>query len=205
MRWFFILFLLTSIVAGELSRPPVIQPEDLNEFSALPEERKKLIVAALSVAEKNKWLRYKFGGSSPESKGFDCSGAMSFVLKSLNYKVPRTSSDQFLWLKKSKALTNVDPKVKSLQDPIFNTLRPGDLVFWSGTYDPIDGRRTKITHVAMYLGTEKKDGRAVMISSSKGRSYRGEARDGYGVFDFKLPRPTSKAKLVGFGTPPLAR
>lgn len=203
MKWLLLLFAVGSYaVAQEPSRPVVIKPSALNEFESLTVERKTLVSTALSVAESNEWIRYKFGGSTPANKGFDCSGAMHFVLKSLNYEIPRSSSDQYLWLKTNDSITLISANVTSIQDSAFKALLPGDLLFWSGTYTPTDGRMTKITHVGMYLGTEKKDGRAVMICSSKGRSYRGEARDGYGLFDFKLPRPTSKANFVGFGKPP---
>ena len=127
---------------------------------------------------------------------------MFFVLRSLNYEIPRTSSDQYLWLLKTKTITKVSSKTTSLKDPIFKKLKPGDLVFWSGTYTPTDSRKTKITHVGMYLGTEKSDGRPVMICATKGRSYRGISCDGYGVYDFKLPSASSKSKLVAFGSPP---
>ena len=59
-----------------------------------------------------------------------------------------------------------------------------------------------ITHVAMYLGRETKDGMRIMINATDGRSYRGTKANGYGVYDFKIPAKDAKAKLVGDGTPP---
>jgi cell wall-associated NlpC family hydrolase len=81
-------------------------------------------------------------------------------------------------------------------------LKPGDLLFWSGTYEPTDGRKANITHVAIYLGREGKDKRPVMINATDGRSYRGKQANGYGVYDFYLPKEGSKSIFVGFGTPP---
>ncbi|MEN8681695.1 MAG: NlpC/P60 family protein [Akkermansiaceae bacterium] len=188
--------------ADELARPKTLAKEDLKEFTNLPDAAKKRIATALAVSKKHNWLRYKFGSADPVNKGFDCSGAMNYVLSSLKYEIPRTSSDQYLWLKENKSLNLVPETVRSLDDHAFDKLSPGDLVFWSGTYEPTDGRTIKITHVGMYLGTEKKDGRPVMICSSKGRSYRRVAADGYGVFDFRVPGEKSKARIVGFGTPP---
>lgn len=202
MRWLLFLLLISSSYGKEFVQPKAIETGSLNEFATLSDSRKKLITTALKVAKNHGWLRYKFGSNDPKNKGFDCSGAMSYVLRTLNYKVPRTSSDQYLWVKKHKGFTGVSPKTTSLKDPVFKQLKPGDLVFWSGTYNPTDGRKTKITHVGMYLGTEKADNRPVMICATKGRSYRGKAGDGYGVYDFKLPSKTSKSKLVGFGPPP---
>lgn len=60
----------------------------------------------------------------------------------------------------------------------------------------------KALAVALYLGTEKKDGRPVMINSTDGRSYRGQKANGYGVCDFRLPKAQSPSRLVGYGTPP---
>jgi|TARA_B110000908_G_scaffold133745_1_gene157829 hypothetical protein len=88
-----------------------------------------------------------------------------------------------------------------LDDKAFKKLTPGDMMFWSGTYVPTDGRTVKITHVSLYLGQEK-DGWHVMIGASKGRSYRGKKGDGYGVYDFRLPSKASKSRFVGFGPPP---
>jgi len=54
----------------------------------------------------------------------------------------------------------------------------------------------------MYLGTEKKDQRAVMINSTDGRSYRGIKANGYGVYDFRLPLPGARIAFLAYGTPP---
>jgi len=96
------------------------------------------------------------------------------------------SAAQYNWIKKSGNLNQVPKTVTSLNDHIFKKLKPGDLLFWSHTYKPTDGRTNGITHVQMYLGKEKKDGRPVMIGSSDGRSYRGKQQDGYAVFDLFL-------------------
>ena len=95
------------------------------------------------------------------------------------------------------ANTAKDTEDKSLAD-----LKPGDLVFWSGTYVPTDGRTPQITHVGMFLGYEKKDGRPVMINATNGRSYRGKKGNGFGVDDFRVPSSKSKSRTVGYGTPP---
>ncbi len=183
-------------------KPAVISSADLADFDALPGDRKKLIEGAIAVARDSAWLPYKFGGSSPADGGFDCSGAMYFVMNKAGLKPPRTSAEQFLWLKSKNRLREVPPDVSSIDHPSLAMLRPGDLLFWSGTYAPTDGRTANITHVAMYLGKEKKGARAVMINATDGRSYRGTQANGYGVYDFYLPREGSKSKFVGYGTPP---
>lgn len=85
-----------------------------------------------------------------------------------------------------------DPKTFELDE-----LKPGDLLFWSGTYK-ID-RDPPITYTMIYLGTEMSRKQRVMIGASNGRSYDGKARWGISVFDFKaglMPRrPDSEATL----------
>lgn len=182
--------------------PAIIPVTDLADFDTLPADRRKLIENALQVAKDSPWLPYKYGGSSPAEGGFDCSGAMCFVMNKAGLKPPRTSANQYEWLKESNRLHEVPTDVRTLDHSSLSALRPGDLLFWSGTYAPTDGRTVDITHVAMYLGKEKKGGRHVMINATDGRSYRGRQANGYGVYDFNLPKDGGKSKFVGFGTPP---
>lgn len=183
-------------------KPAIIAVDSLKDFDSLPDDRKKLIREAIGVAANSPWLPYRFGGSSPADGGFDCSGAMFYVMTRAGLKPPRTSANQFLWVKESKRLIEVTADVKSLDDPKMGKLRPGDLLFWGGTYAPVDGRTVNITHVALFLGREKKDGNAVMINATDGRSYRGIKANGYGVYDFRLPREGGKSVFMGYGTPP---
>ena len=54
----------------------------------------------------------------------------------------------------------------------------------------------------MYLGVEKDGNRHVMINSTDGRTYRGVKANGYGVYDFHLPKSGAKGPFLGYGTPP---
>jgi len=65
-------------------------------------------------------------------------------------------------------------------------LKPGDLLFWTGTYSI--QRDPPITHAMIYLGREKKTGMRVMVGASDGRTYQSQQRFGVSVFDFKMPR-----------------
>ena len=183
-------------------RPALIATESLREFDSLPEDRKKLIAGAIAVARDSAWLPYQFGGSDPRDGGFDCSGAMYFVMTEAGLKPPRTSAEQFLWLKEKSRLIEIGAEVKTLEDAAMKKLKPGDLLFWGGTYAPGDDRKVNITHVALFLGHEKKDGNAVMINATDGRSYRGTKANGYGVYDFRLPREGNRAVFMGYGAPP---
>jgi len=183
-------------------RPALVETAKLAEFESLPADRKRLIEVAIAVAKDSPWLPYLFGGSDPKDGGFDCSGAMYFVMRKAGLDPPRSGADQFLWLKNNDRLMDISTDAVALDHPSLKKLQPGDLLFWGGTYAPGDGRKVNITHVALYLGREKGDGRAVMINATNGRSYRGMKANGYGVYDFQLPRQGSRAVFMGYGTPP---
>jgi cell wall-associated NlpC family hydrolase len=186
---------------GQVERPAPgkLKGEDLRDFGKLEKGRRELLELALRTAREMDLDDYIYGSADPGKGGFDCSGAVYYLLRRVGLKAPRTSAGQFEWLKEKGTLVEVPAGVQSFEDPAFAKLAPGDLLFWSGTYEPTDGRKTKITHVQIYLGREKSDGRRVMIGSTDGRSYRGTARCGFGVFDFKLPKAGSKARFVGYG------
>ena len=73
-------------------------------------------------------------------------------------------------------------------------MKPGDLLFWTGTYS-IE-RDPPITHTMIYLGKEKKSGKPIMVGASDGRTYEGEQQFGVSVFDFKTA-PSKKATDSG--------
>lgn len=190
-----------SVVAN-YGKPAIISAADLAEIDALTDDRRKLIEASIALARDSIWLPYTPQGSQPSDGGFDCSGAMYFVMRKVGLDPPRTSGGQYQWLKRSARLHKIPPGVVDLNHPSFKMLHPGDLLFWgrsgSATADSVE----EITHVAMFLGTEKKDKLPVMTNSTVGRSYRGIKANGYGVYDFRLPAANSKITFFGYGTPP---
>jgi len=215
MKW--ILLLLTSLLS--LSCADQSYTEDGKEYlpapgvsldqlalENLPPWRTQIIAEALKVRSESTWPKYVFGSASPSKGGFDCSGAIYYTLRRLGYQPERTSSNQYLWLAKQGRISSVSPGVDSLAHPDFQHLLPGDLVFWSGTYEPTDGRTIPVTHVGMYLGQLKGYHRPVMICASKGRYFNGKRRDGFGLYDFKLPSSKSRSKIVAYGAiPPRAQ
>jgi hypothetical protein len=181
------------------TRPARITVDELDGFESLPDARRRLIGAALAVAWESPWLPYLAAGSSPEDGGFDCSGATYFVMRKAGLVPARSSGAQMEWLKQHGKLRRVAAEARDREHPSFIDLKPGDLLFWAV---PKSGGAFRVHHVAMYLGTEKKDGRPVMIGSTDGRSYRGQKANGYGLQDFRLPRAESPSRLIGYGTPP---
>lgn len=182
--------------------PALMETSELRDFETLAESRKKLIETALLAAKEVTGMPYLFGGNGVKDGGFDCSGAMYHTLRKAGLNPPRTSSAQFLWVKKDSTLHLISTDAKDLTHESFAKLKPGDLVFWSGTYVPTDERLSNITHVGMFLGYEKKDGHPVMINASNGRSYRGKKQSGFGVNDFRIPKAGGTSVMVGYGTPP---
>jgi peptidoglycan DL-endopeptidase CwlO len=159
-----------------------LDPGRLKDFDRQPPGVQDLIRSALALTQRN--LAYVYGASDPASGGLDCSGFIYYVLSNAGFKdVPRQSSDQYLWVRKNGNFHSVlsrNADTFELED-----LKPGDLMFWSGTYK-VD-RDVPITHVMIYLGKEKGTNKRVMVGASDGRSYNGERRFGVSVFDFKLP------------------
>lgn len=181
------------------TRPARIETAELAEIELLPESRKRLIEGALALARESPWLPYLTGSADPGSGGFDCSGAMYFVMRKAGLDPPRSSGGQMEWLRKSGRLHEVPANAVDLNHSSLAELKPGDLLFWA-----VDGAsgKMRIHHVAMYLGTAKTDGLPLMINSTDGRTYRGRRANGYGVYDFRIPKSGSPSKLVGYGTPP---
>lgn len=87
----------------------------------------------LDTANRFQGTSYVWGGRS--AKGFDCSGFVQTVFRLNGVELPRDSSVQF------SAGKFVGKKLRNLQ--------PGDLLFFSH-----DG--SKISHVALYIGKNKK-------------------------------------------------
>lgn len=181
-------------------RPAMLEMGELGDLEKLGEGRRRLVEVALAVGNESPWLKYVDGSADPAGGGFDCSGAMFFVMEKAGLKPLRSSAGQWEWLKTNGRLRLVPAEAEDAGDASLAELKPGDLLFWAVMEE--DGVTKRIHHVAMYLGKEKKDGRAVMINSTDGRSYRGTKANGYGVYDFRVPKAESKSKLVGYGTPP---
>jgi len=184
------------------ARPAIIASRDLAGFTSLSAERQKLIETALAVARDSPWLPYVYGGSDPALGGLDCSGAMYYVMTRCGLSPPRTSAGQYLWLREHQQLHRVADDATTTDDPSLAGLQPGDLLFWATDRAVDEPNLPNITHVAMYLGRETKDGLQVMINATDGRSYRGTKANGYGVYDLHMPHAQAKSRLVGYGPPP---
>jgi cell wall-associated NlpC family hydrolase len=189
---------------GKKAWPNVsLSPDQIEGYETDPVKVREILDAGLALTKQN--LGYTYGSADPKSGGMDCSGFIYYLLKQNGFPdVPRDSSQQYVWVRKGgdfKAVVSRKEDSFELDD-----LKPGDLLFWRGTYN-ID-RDPPITHTMIYLGREKRTNKRVMVGSSDGRTYDGKQRWGVSVFDFKMPPPpkSGDAKIspvfVGYGRIP---
>ncbi len=172
-----------------------ISPNSIAGFTKLRKPVRDLITDALAMTRQG--LTYKFGSADPANGGMDCSGAIYYLLRKQGLDtVPRVSYQIYNWAVKTKAAKGKG--ANSLSDPSLKDIEPGDLLFWSGTYRPKTPRNPPITHVMLYLGREAVGGRQVVMGASEGRRYAGRKQAGVSVFDFKVPKASSKAKFWGY-------
>jgi len=161
-----------------------LSPDQIADYDGYPPKVRQILDAGLTLTKQN--LGYTYGSADPKNGGMDCSGFIYYVLQQNGLPdVPRDSSQQYVWVRKAgdfKAVLSRKEDSFELDD-----LKPGDLLFWRGTYN-ID-RDPPITHTMIYLGREKRTKKRVMVGSSDGRTYDGKQRWGVSVFDFKMPPP----------------
>ena len=180
-----------------------LSPDEIAGYESYPEKVRQIINAGLELTKED--LGYTYGSADPANGGMDCSGFIYYLLTQNGFKdVPRDSSQQYVWVRKAG---NFNAVLSRHEDTFeLDALKPGDLLFWSGTYN-ID-RDPPVTHTMIYLGREKGTKKRVMVGSSDGRTYDGKQRFGVSVFDFKMPPPPNSgdAKIspvfVGYGRIP---
>ena len=159
----------------------------------------------LSLGLTTKNLGYKYGSADPKNGGMDGSGFVYYVLRETGIKdPPRDARDQYVWVRKAGTFQAVLGRSDNSFE--LDALKPGDLLFWAGSYH-LDGEPA-ITHTMIYLGREKGSNQRMMVGASEGRTYKGQPKWGVSVLDFKIasPRPKSADQVVpvfvGYGRIP---
>lgn len=118
----------------------------LNEAAAASPTISSRIKTVLQRAFALLGTPYRWGGTSPD-RGFDCSGLVGYVFRTIGIELPRVSGAM---AREGTAITDR------------NALAEGDLVFF--------GKRGKVDHVGIYIGEGKflhapRTGRDVTVSS----------------------------------------
>ncbi len=138
-------------------------------------------------------LPYVFGGSHPSDGGMDCSGCLMHLLSNVGItNIPRTSYHQYEWLLANNSMKHTN-KIPSGSKA--NGLKPGDLIFWGGTYE--SGH--KVSHVMLYLG-QGADGTHYMFGA-RGTDESVKGVNGAGV-DIHVLNAGFQKNLIGYGTLP---
>lgn len=193
----FLLMTVTIANAKETPSSAITQPipvKQIVDYDNYPPEVKTIVSNALKLSEMN--LTYQYGSDNPNNKGMDCSGTIYYLLNESKLQdVPRDADELFNWTKKNGKLYEVTSN--DFSSPEYAKLKPGDLLFWSGTYNTTNS----ISHVMVYLG-KTKTGERLMFGSSDGRTYQGKKMWGVSVFDFLLPKAGEKQKFVGYSCIP---
>jgi peptidoglycan DL-endopeptidase CwlO len=124
-------------VPGEINAPVIDAPE-VKETATTSAEREEIV----KLAKKYLGVPYKWAGV--DSKGFDCSGFTSFVMKEFKVTLSRRAEDQY----------NSSVKVKQ------KNAQKGDLVFFNNG--------SGISHVGIVISAKGEPLTMIHASSSKG-------------------------------------
>lgn len=172
--------------------------EDISGFAKYPKQIQSLVQSAMALTRLE--LGYLYGSHDPTKGGMDCSGTVYHTLHFQGLKdVPRQSDEMCNWVEKKTQL-HLTPTATSFDSDEFDALKPGDLLFWTNTTET--KRKLPVTHVMIYLGKLKKNGKRVVFGASDGRYFQGERHSGVSVFDFSLPRAESPSHFYGYGAVP---
>ena len=134
----------TAAIASPDTAPLASQLQALQAAQAAPstsEKMKSVLQRAFSLLG----TPYRWGGSSPDT-GFDCSGLVGYVFRTIGIDLPRVS----------RSMAHEGTEVANR-----DALAEGDLVFF--------GKRGRIDHVGIYIGDGKflhapRTGRDVTVS-----------------------------------------
>lgn len=142
--------LLTKAIEGifdGLKLNPIKSKHEKINVIEVPTKQKSLIEPQrenlIEYAEKCIGIPYLFGGDSLD--GFDCSGFTGYVFTNSNFKVGRSSRDQYQSCKK----INKDE------------VKPGDLIFFNSGKD-------EVTHVGIVVSKQGEPLKMIHSSTSKG-------------------------------------
>jgi cell wall-associated NlpC family hydrolase len=134
-----------NLIDSEITAPPdriaYIQGPDINTGSIIPD-------SVVAFGKSLVGTPYLYASSDP-SKGFDCSGFISYVFNHFNIAVPRSSVD----------FTNVGTEIPR------EHAAPGDLILFTGT----DSTIRIVGHMGIVESNEH--GNLLFVHSTSGKTY----------------------------------
>lgn len=161
--------------------------------AATPEQHQKLVQTCRWLSQQD--LSYAQSWQPPGHPyviTMDCSNTVRFIVwKVFGFDLPRTASEQYLFLQKRGKVKAVPVGGGGKVDTqkLMAEMRSGDLLFWEWTYDV--PRDPPISHVMIYLG-QKKGGEAMVAGSSQRMD--GERGGGVDVYAFDPNASCGNAK-----------
>lgn len=157
LSFFAIILFLASCSSSRKTtyKPAVTKAGDIKSVVKIKKKVPVIIINTRNIsagevvdfAKKLQGVKYTYG-SAIKSKGFDCSGFITYVFKEFNIPVPRISSD----------FTNVGREV-----PIQNS-RPGDIVLFTGS----DAKSGVVGHMGIITDNSNGEVSFIHASSSRG-------------------------------------
>jgi cell wall-associated NlpC family hydrolase len=130
--WFTVLLLLTASPVWAKGLFDTIQPATRETQNEIQPHRQSTMQEVLLNALSLKGIRYRYGGTSPET-GFDCSGFVRYVFReAANISLPHNA----------RAISQIGNIIAPDQ------LQPGDLVFYNTM-------KSAFSHVGIYLGNNR--------------------------------------------------
>ena len=126
---------IAAPVTGDVKSAPVVPngqpstPFGASSSAGLMGARSRArLDSVVAIARAQLGTRYRLGGESP--RAFDCSGLVQYVMRALDFSLPRTAREQ------AKVGTPVPTDTAQL--------RAGDLLLF--------GKKGKVTHIGIYVG-----------------------------------------------------
>jgi cell wall-associated NlpC family hydrolase len=131
------------IIAGTIALAPCAEGGSSAVVYKQPQKMPPLLAAAMHMVTRP-GLKYVFGTQSPETGEYDCSSFVQNAAREAGLAdLPRSSRAQFALMRKSG-------KVWTAESAKTPRLKPGDLIFFSGTFP--HRHPCPVSHVMIYAG-----------------------------------------------------
>jgi cell wall-associated NlpC family hydrolase len=135
--------LFVIIFAGAIAFAPITKGGTSAVVYKQPQKMPPLLAAAMSMVTRP-GLKYVFGANSPDTGEYDCSSFVQNAAREAGLaNLPRSSRAQFALMRKSG-------KVWTAESAKAPRLKPGDLIFFSGTFP--HRHSCPVSHVMIYAG-----------------------------------------------------